>query len=359
MTATAAPLTRAVSIGFPAGRLPVDWTSTVPHAFSLINNVGDPWGAAADDAGMADERYVVNWLLDLFGAPAHDRWGWVTSGSSAAIEYGLHLGRTRYPDAPIYLSAAAHPCVTAAADKLRMRTIVVPVDAHDELDLDALADLTEPGVPAIVLATIGTTMCEAIDDIARIRQTLRRAGAGPVWVHADAALAGVPLALDAQWSWRVRLGQHGADADSLSLSGHKFLSVPIPCGVLLCRRTDSRHLARPLSYTRSTNPTSACSRPGITPRMLRAVIDQLGREGLARHARTARAVADHAHRSLLAVGVDAHRHPHALTVTFPTPSDELVTRWSLAAPHGRSHLIAMPGIPTDLIDTFISELVST
>lgn len=354
-------IVRATSIGFPIGHLPIDWSSCLPAAARFVSNVGDPYDLT--DTGCENtklfEQHVINWSLDLVDAPHADRWGWVTSGSTEAIRHGLYLGRTRYPTAPLYVSAAAHPCVLGAADMLGLDVIVIPTLEHDQLDYDALADLADPTRPALVVATVGTTMCEAVDEVPRIRDVLRSVGVRDVWVHADAALSGVPLALDDRWSWMVRLGDVGdtAAADSVSFSGSKFPSVPVPCGALLCRRSDAQRVQRPITYASVRNPTTACSRPGITPLMLWSVIKQFDRAGLADAAALARATAARTHHQLRHAGIDAHRHPWGMTVTLPDPGDPLAARWSLARAGGRAHFIAMPGIGAEVLDTFTEELI--
>lgn len=349
----------AQSIGFPIGKLPVDWTSCGPAATRFISNVGDPYDirpAGCEDTKLF-EQHVIDWCLDLVGAPSEDRWGWVTSGSSEAIRFGMYLGRRAHPGAALYVSDAAHPCVLVSADMLGMDVVRVPAGLHDEMDYGELAALADPTRPAVVVATVGTTMCEAVDDVRRIRAVLAEAGVAQTWVHVDAALSGVPLALDDRWSDTVRLGPK--DADSLSISG-KFLSTPLPCGLVLCRRSDADRVTRAIPYASAIpNPTTSCSRPGLPSLMLWSVIKQLGRHGLAEHAEHARGVAEWAQQCLLRAGIEAHRWPWGMTVTFPRPPDDVVRRWSLATLGDRAHLIAMPGIGVDVIDAFVADLTTS
>ncbi len=58
--------------------------------------------------------------------------------------------------------------------------------------LDATGSQTRP---AVVVATAGTTMTEAVDSTARIAQILDRHGVRDRHIHVDTALSGTPLAL--------------------------------------------------------------------------------------------------------------------------------------------------------------------
>ena len=74
-------------------------------------------------------------------------------------------------------------------------------------------------------------MTEAVDDVTTIRRVLADVSIRRAYIHSDAALSGLPLALMAPG---CRPGFDLADgADSISVSGHKFLGSPIPCGVVI------------------------------------------------------------------------------------------------------------------------------
>ncbi|WP_218279902.1 pyridoxal-dependent decarboxylase [Verrucomicrobium spinosum] len=82
-------------------------------------------------------------------------------------------------------------------------------------------------VPPIIFANIGTTMKGAVDNLHKIRAILDELAITNAYLHADAALSGMilPFVADPQ-PWDFAGG-----ADSISISGHKFLGSPLPCGV--------------------------------------------------------------------------------------------------------------------------------
>lgn len=117
-----------------------------------------------------------------------------------------------------------HPEDDRRAGRDRQPTVVVDQDARGDLDYNHPATLVSQRCvrPAGVVATAGTTMTEVVDS-ASIAQILDRHGVPDRHVHVDAALAGVPLALDG----RLRFGP---DIDSISISGHTWLGTPVPRG---------------------------------------------------------------------------------------------------------------------------------
>src|SRR5512139_2735473 len=129
---------RPTNIGFP-GAVDFDYTELFPFFGYLLNNVGDPF---CDGVGGAHtkalEREVVHTLADLFRAPAEDRWGYVTSGGTEGNEFGLHLARGRFPNAPVFYSSAAHYSVAKIVERLRMPAVEVRATARGALDYDAL-----------------------------------------------------------------------------------------------------------------------------------------------------------------------------------------------------------------------------
>jgi histidine decarboxylase len=351
---------RKTNIGFP-GAVDFDFTELAPFLATLLNNVGDPFVPGVGGAHTKDlEVAVLDWLADLFRAPADDRWGYVTSGGSEANLYALTLARETYPAGRVYFSAAVHESIVKAVDILRMPRLVVRAAPNGELDYEDLRFVLSQyrHEPAIVVANIGTTMTEAIDDVPRIKQTLRSLAMGAHFVHSDAALSGVPLALDEGPPPGFDLAVGGAD--TICVSGHKFIGSPFPYGVVLTRRSLVGRTARPGSYTASPDTTIAGSRSGHAPLFLWYRLTQLGwADGLRARAKRSRELAEYAELRLRAIGWDAWRsHPRAFTVVLRTPPRE-VTRdrgWALACQDEWSHLICMPGVTREQIDAFVGDL---
>ncbi|MEV6527767.1 histidine decarboxylase [Longispora sp. NPDC051575] len=344
-------------IGFPGAR-DVDWNLFRRWIMRPLNAFGDPdsdprWANHAREY----ERQVVTWVGDLFRAPA-DRWGYVTSGGTEGIIAGLRLARAAHPGAVVYYSAAAHACVPDAAELLRMLAVPVDVDGGGEMDYGDLARKARayPGRPAVVVATVGTTMTEATDNTHRIHAALNAAGVGDRYLHVDAALAGIPLALLDDGDRPAALDMTNSRVDSLSISGHKFLAVPMPCGVVIARRSHRDLIARPVVYTSTVSSTVLGSRCGHTILMLWWVLHRYGLDGHRLRAVLARDLASYLVDRLTESGHLAWRHPHSMTVVLRRPPAAIVQRWQLATAGEWSHVVTMPGVTRDVLDQFLEEL---
>jgi histidine decarboxylase len=347
------------NIGFP-GATDLDFSKLGPALAVLLNNIGDPLvnGVAANHTKSL-ERRVVDFLADLFRAPLDDRWGYVTTGGSEGNLYALTAARQVYPKTIVYHSRAAHPSVTKATDLLGLdRVVIATREPGDEINYVDLAEqlARHRDRPATVVATAGTTMHESFDDVATISQILRDQAIGRRFIHVDAALSGVPLALCDPGD---RPGfDLGDGADSITVSGHKFLGTPTPSGVVIIRNRYRVRFASAANYTGSPDVTISGSRSGHAPLMLWYAIEQLGVDGLRRRAEESRALATYTAAQLDAMGWPVHRdHRLGFTVTLATPPPAVTARWVLAdGADNWSHIVCAPGVTRPRIDAFIYDL---
>lgn len=348
--AAAAP----TNIGFPAAR-DIDYRPLAPLLGHLLNNVGDPSIDPLYPGAVHDlEREVLDFTAELFRAPPG--WsGYLTSGGTEGNLYGVWLGRTKLPNAVAYYSSAAHYSVPKACHLLGLPAVEVTTIATGQIDY---TDLTRKAArhrsrPAIVVATIGTTMTEAVDDVTHVHNALDVAGIQHRHVHSDAALAGVPLATTAN-----RPAFDLADgADSISVSGHKFFGTPVVCGIVLTRRKPEE-LTPTVPYLNTHDTTISGSRNGLAAAMLWHATTSLGTAGHADRAERAREVAAYAVQRLHHIGWPAWRNPLSFTVLLrPLPADMAAT-WPLPTEGDWSHVICMPGVETSHIDHLVGTLAA-
>jgi histidine decarboxylase len=353
-------VTRATNIGFPS-TFGLDISPLWPLFNEVLNNVGDPYAGSAFPANTkAIERQVIDVFADLLRAPAEDRWGYVTSGGTEGNEYGLVQGRALYPDATLYYSTSAHWSVAKLAAKLCIPAVAVHALNDGRMDLRDLrtALRTQRHRGAIVLATIGTTLTEAIDDVAAIRRALADIPIPRAYVHADAAFAGLPLALLPP-PQRPRFDLADG-ADSVSISGHKFLGSPIPCGVIITRRSVKNRIGTVVDLLDTHDTTISGSRSGHAPLVLRYALNLYGLDGLHQQAQDARAVAAYTVTRLTGIGWRATRsHPASMTVVIDPPPAAVRARWAIPVSGNRAHIICTPSITRDQIDLFVGELAAS
>ena len=367
---------RARLLGFPAAT-DLDFTPTAGLLAGLVNNLGDPetrtgrWPVHVQDL----EREVIAACLDLFGGSPGTCWGYVTAGgSTGGVLHGLWLGRERFPEgARVYASTAAHYCVAKAAGLLGLPLTWVDTDPVGRMRPDRLGAATAAhrDRAALVVATVGTTMTEAVDDLPAVHAALDAAGIIDRHVVVDAALSGPMLAVPDPTAASSMGNQVGvllaglADtrggptrgyADTVCISGHKFLGTPLVCGIALSRRAHLASIEQVVDLIGARDVTIAGSRSGLAVAQLWWVLHHLGRDGLRARARQARAVAARAVTALAALGWRAWRHDHACTVVIDPPPEPIAARWALPVVDGVSHVVCVPGVSDARIDRFVAEL---
>ena len=342
-------------IGYPIAT-DFNYSDLYPLLQYPLNNVGDPLLESTYDLNSRSiEREVVQFFAELFRAPKENHWGYVTNGGSEGNLYGLYVARELYPQGMVYYSEATHYSVQKNIHLLNMPSIVIRSMANGEMDYDDLKEAMQlhRHQPAIILANIGTTMTEAKDDVPSIRAVLKECAIKSHYIHCDAALAGTYLALledDPSFDFA-----HGAD--SIAISGHKFIGSPIPCGVVLVKKNYKERIGRTIPYIGTLDTTITGSRNGHSPVFLWYALKQMGREGLKARAENSLQLAAYTIQQLAEIGIKAWRNHNAITVVFPKPSKEVCVKWQLATEGEWSHIICMPGVTKETIDAFVGDIV--
>jgi aromatic-L-amino-acid/L-tryptophan decarboxylase len=199
------------------------------------------------------EEVSLGWLRELLGLPdafegvIYDTASISTLHALAAAREaavaGVRLhglaGRADVPRLRIYCSEHAHSSVDKAVillglghDALRK----IPADDAFALRVDRLRDAIDEDLaagllPIAVVATLGTTSTTSVDPVNAMADVC---AARKLWLHADAAYAGVAAMLPDQ---RPRFAGWER-ADSIVVNPHKWLFVPIDLSAFYCRRMD-------------------------------------------------------------------------------------------------------------------------
>jgi len=343
-------------LGYPVAK-DFDCSTLAPFLDVPLNNLGDPFAPSTYQVDSREfEREVVAFAARLLRAEEDSWWGYVGNGGSEGNLYGLYLARELFPQGMVYFSQGTHYSVSKNLHLLGMRHIMIRSQASGEIDYEDLRETlrVHRDVVPIMFANIGTTMTEGKDDIGRIRRIFRELAISRSYIHSDAALCGfIAPFLNPRPAFDFADG-----ADSISISGHKFIGSPIPCGVVLARKRHVERIARSIAYIGNLDTTISGSRNGLTPLIMWLAIRRLGEEGF--RARVARSleVADYACTRLQQAGVAAWRNPNAITVVFPTPAESVCRRWQLASADGASHLVVLPNVSKGQVDRFVADLVT-
>ena len=234
-----------------------------PRFFAWINSPGAPLSvigellaagmntsaAGGDQASTYLEHGVLDWFKEMMGFPP-DSGGLLVSGGSMAAIVGLAVMRhvktngaarregLQQTTAPliIYASAEGHSSIQKAIELLGFgnnNLRQVPITTDFQLDVAALAALISADraagrQPVCVVASAGTVNTGTIDPLNEIADLCEAEG---LWFHIDGAYGAVARLLPELANQFAGLER----ADSLGMDPHKWMYVPVECGLVLVR----------------------------------------------------------------------------------------------------------------------------
>ena len=343
-------------VGYPCNAA-FDYSELFPFLHYSINNVGDPFAGSTYRLNTHPiEMEVLRFFADLTHAPKDNFWGYVTNGGTEGNLYGLFLARETLPDAITYYSEDAHYSVSKNLRLLNMKNIMIRTQENGEMDYDDLSETLRlhRDSPPIIFITIGTTMTGAVDNMDKINTILRHFAIPRYYIHADTALSGMilPFVDDPQPF------DFSSGIDSLSISGHKMIGAPMPCGVALAKKKNVDRIARSVEYVGALDTTLTGSRNGITPLMLWYAIQKHGTAGFRKMALRCLENADYATRMFRNNGVKAWRNKNSITVVFPKPSKTVLERWQIAVYGQRAHIITMPHVSRPQLQKLLQDMLA-
>lgn len=199
------------------------------------------------------EQHVTDQLADAMGMPASfttadGGGGMITEAASSAnlvaLLAALHRASPQWQDAGVdrsevvYVSTHTHSSLDKAvriaglgANAVRVVDVDPTTGAMlpEALDAAIIADLAAGRRPVMVCTTVGTTSTGAIDPIRAIGEVCAPHG---VWVHVDAAWAGVAAVCPEHQGMLDGLEL----ADSICTDAHKWLLTAFDCTLLWTRR---------------------------------------------------------------------------------------------------------------------------
>ncbi|KAI8472952.1 MAG: serine decarboxylase [Monoraphidium minutum] len=326
-----------------------------------INNLGDPF--IESNYGVHSREFevgVLNWFARLWEINEEEYWGYITNCGTEGNLHGILVGRENLPDGVLYASRETHYSVFKAARMYRMDAVKVPTLDSGEIDYaDLEASLRENASrPAIINVNIGTTVKGAVDDLDRILDILKATGytEDRFYIHCDGALFGMMMPFLKQApmvTFRKPIG-------SVSVSGHKFLGAPVPCGVVITRFRHVLALSSDVEYLNSRDATIMGSRNGHAPLYLWYTLTRKGYAGIARDVERCMRNA-HTLKSMLdQAGIRTMLNELSNTVVFERPMEEaFVRKWQLACEGDIAHVVVMPNIDIAKLEEFVQDYISS
>ncbi|KAI6659002.1 Histidine decarboxylase [Oopsacas minuta] len=269
---------------------------------------------------MKEEKSLITELIAPWGGTPENTWGYITSGGSesnlAAIKFALKLFRPRKPI--LVFSKETHYSIIKFLDFCEssfLDCVIAPTNLSGQMDHTQIWDILEacysPGTPVIVIATLGTTMKGATDDVLKIREVLLEKGVRKdnLYVHADAALNGGFWHLDkANYPYQL-----GNDTNLLSISGYKCWKI------------------RLLQFDWQQEYNMCQERVKHIESMLRKL------------------------------DIESLINPASIIICFPKPPQEIIQKYVLPTHYDEhlgniSHLVVLPHVTKDIVDSFILDL---
>lgn len=343
-------------LGYPCTCL-FDYSPLYPFLSLPMNNVGDPFINTLFHLNSHEmEREVLEIFRHWTHAPKDSFWGYVTNGGTEGNMYGVFLARELHPNGMVYYSEDTHYSVAKSLRVLNVRNIMIKSQANGEMDYQDLRETVRihRDVTPIVFANIGTTMKGAVDNLDEIHTIMRELAIHDYYVHADAALSGMILPfVDDPQPFDFQSGIH-----SISISGHKMIGSPIPCGVVIANKHNVDRIARSIEYVGTLDTTLSGSRNAITPLFLWFALKTVKFEGFQKIIKSCLAMAELAVKKFNAAGIKAWRNKNSVTVVFPRPSDAVLNSWQLAVKDDIAHLITMPHVTEGHIDRLLADLLN-
>ena len=341
--------------GYPCN-LDFDYSALLPIMRYAANNVGDPFHESNFKSNTHEiEREVIAQFAGLMRLDPKEMWGYVTTGGTEGNMYGLYMARELFPDGVVYFSQDTHYSVLKILRVLNMRQVMIRSQDNGEIEYEDLYETMRVyrDAPVIIMANIGATMKGAVDDLDKVRGILGDLAITKSYIHADAALSGMilPFVEDPQ--------PYGFDAgaDSVSISGHKLIGSPIPCGVVLTKQSYVARIARGVEYVGVLDTTLPGSRNALTPLILWYAFQRHGLEGFKSIVTEMLAVAQYAVDRFNRRGLPAWRHKNSVTVVFPRPPKEIERKWQMAAEGDIAHIITMPHVTRATVDAVVDDCV--
>ncbi|KAK4490506.1 hypothetical protein RD792_001186 [Penstemon davidsonii] len=346
-------------LGYPANQNCNDYVALSSLLKFHINNIGDPFKESGN--GVHSKKFeigVLDWFARLWNIEKDAYWGYVTSGGTEGSLHGLLLGRELLPLGILYSSKDSHYSIPKIARMYRMDFETIASLESGEMDCNDLKSklIINKDRPAIINVNIGTTFKGAVDNLDLVLQTLEDCGFShdQFYIHCDAAIYGIIAPLLDQghiYTFKKPIG-------SVSISGHKFLGSPMPCGIQMTRKSYRNILSNKVEYIDTIDNTISGSRNGHAPIFLWYGLNMKGCKGLQKDVENCIKNAQYLRDRLKHAGISTMLNEMSITVVFERPLDhEIVHKWQLQCVGNMAHIIVMPHVEREMLDDFLDDLL--
>ena len=351
-------------LGYPYNLNCNQYSNLSPFLNFFINNLGDSF---VDSNYKIDSRQfeheVLNFFADLWNIKREDYWGYVTSCGTEGNLLGILYGREYLENPVLVTSKDSHYSVHKSSKMYKIPYHPIDSDKLGELDYDKFGEYLDnrlanehiDNIKLLIVANIGTTVTGAHDKVKKIKELLKSKNITRknYYIHCDAALSGCFLPLIKEAS-DYKFG-FDLDVDSISVSGHKFLGTPVPCGIVITKRQHMEKWSSTVEYLNSIDTTITGSRSGFAALAMWYSLQDRGKDGLKLELQACIEKSDNLICLFKEKGVDAWRNPFSITVIFPKPIKSIVQKYQLACQGDIAHIVVTPSVTSDILQEFIKE----
>ncbi|BDR15161.1 histidine decarboxylase [Vibrio sp. STUT-A11] len=346
------------NVGYPES---ADFNYSILDKFMQfsINNCGD-WREESNYKlnSFEFEKDVISFFSQLFKISHQESWGYISNGGTEGNLFSCYLARELFPTSYIYYSEETHYSVDKIARLLNITARKIPSLTNGEIDYQRLVKQIKKDKQnnPIIFANIGTTMRGAIDNIERIQLDLATIGLEKknYYIHADAALSGMIMPfVDQPHPYSFEDG-----IDSISVSGHKMIGSPIPCGIVLAKRYMVDQISVEVDYISSRDQTISGSRNGHSALFMWTAIKSHSFSDWQDKVHLCLDMAEYTVQRFQAAGINAWRNKNSNTVVLPCPSEPVWRKYSLANSGDVAHIVTMPHLDsTEKLDSLIEDVI--
>ena len=349
-------------IGYPCNSS-YDYSSVAKYSSIHINNVGDPNVTGTYHANTKDiEKEVLAFFADLWGIDKSNTWGYITNAGTEGNLQGLYVAResasvnggdsTGQRPHVFLTSTNSHYSIFKIARLLQLNLVKVNSQECGEIDyIDFERHVAmHQDKYIIVNANLGTTMKGALDNTREIFRILKKYKKhNDSYIHMDGALTGFYLPfIEKDLLFKAHI-------NSMSISGHKWLGVPFPCGIFIMEKRFLERVSNNVEYIGSNDCMISGSRNGHAPIFLHHIITHKTYEGFQADIKQCIDLAEY----LVDHVEGAWRNHNSVTVVIPRPSESIIQKWQLATEGDISHVVCMPHVTKEKLDEFIKDLSNT
>lgn len=367
-------------------------------ADTLMLNIGGQLQVWEKDSARKPERSgawqaeieILYMFADYFNFSRELIRGYVTSGGTEgnlaglwwAREYLINKSKEKNNQSKqnpiLYISDQAHYSILKIANILNLEYQLIQTDQNGCIDADFFSAAVDqlmkqdPVRPLIICATVGTTQLGGIDPIPEMKMILeKKVGnrGGLYSIHIDGALLGAVLPVIKPFGEINSIFDY---ADSIAISGHKFLGTTLICGVVLTKKSilESSYLHKDISvnYVGGIQDTTVSgSRSGLLVFEMHNAMHELDLHGnLKRLKKLVNQCLENAKYLAYELGLlvgkeNVIHNSKQFVVVFPAPlskiaNDDLVNHYGLMTVDGnRLGVCTLAPVDTLLIERFLND----